>query len=166
MAIPLSTTGSLSPTFVPARPVRLAVKLPSAFALFARFPSALREPLGASVTLSEATPQSNCPPETVRKLVTLLVRIPIKQGWYPTSGSMNTGVLTSQLPTILYISYRNPISGYSKAPWGLSVQSRVTCIFTGTSISPGPSLRQCQIVTPFVRVGTYPTRNFATLGPL
>ena len=31
----------------------------------------------------------------------------------------------------------------SKAPWGLSVQSRVTCIFTGTSISPSPSLRQC-----------------------
>ena len=30
----------------------------------------------------------------------------------------------------------------SKAPWGLSVQSRVTCIFTGISISPGPSLRQ------------------------
>ena len=48
-----------------------------------------------------------------------------------------------RLPTILYILYRNPISGYSKAPWGLSVQSRVTCIFTGTSISPGPSLRQC-----------------------
>jgi len=43
--------GSLSPTFVPARPVRLAVKLPSAFTLFERFPSALREPLGASVTL-------------------------------------------------------------------------------------------------------------------
>ena len=39
--------------------------------------------------------------------------------------------------------YQNPMSGYSKAPWGLSVQSRVTCIFTGTSISPGPSLRQC-----------------------
>lgn len=48
-----------------------------------------------------------------------------------------------RLPTILYILYQNPISGYSKAPWGLSVQSRVTCIFTGTSISPGPSLRQC-----------------------
>ena len=31
----------------------------------------------------------------------------------------------------------------SKAPWGLSVQSQVTCIFTGTSISPSPSLRQC-----------------------
>ena len=55
MAFPLSTTGSLSPTFVPARLVCLAVKLPSAFALVARFLSALREPLGASVTLSEAT---------------------------------------------------------------------------------------------------------------
>ena len=34
MALPLGTTGSLSPTFVPARLVFLAVKLPSAFALF------------------------------------------------------------------------------------------------------------------------------------
>ena len=34
MALPLGTTGSLSPTFVPARPVCLAVKRPSAFALF------------------------------------------------------------------------------------------------------------------------------------
>ena len=46
------------------------------------------------------------------------------------------------LPPILYRQYRNPISSYSKAPRGLSVLSRVTCIFTGTSISPGPSLRQ------------------------
>ncbi len=33
MALPLGTTGSLSPTFVPARHVRLAVKLPCAFTL-------------------------------------------------------------------------------------------------------------------------------------
>lgn len=33
MARPRGTTGSLSPTFVPARHVRLAVRLPSAFAL-------------------------------------------------------------------------------------------------------------------------------------
>ena len=51
MALPCGTTGSLSPTFVPARLVGLAVKLPYAFALFARFPTVLREPLGASVTL-------------------------------------------------------------------------------------------------------------------
>ena len=55
MALPLGTTGSLSPAFASARLVGLAVKLPSAFILFARFPSVLREPLNASVTLSEAT---------------------------------------------------------------------------------------------------------------
>ena len=51
--------------------------------------------------------------------------------------------LLQSLPPILYIKYRNPISGYSKAPWGLSVLSRVTGIFTGTTISPGELLRQC-----------------------
>ena len=34
MALPLETTGSLSPTFVPARLVGLAVKLPYTFTLF------------------------------------------------------------------------------------------------------------------------------------
>ena len=48
-----------------------------------------------------------------------------------------------RLPPILCIQHRNPILGYSKAPWGLSVLSRVTGIFTGTTISPGGLLRQC-----------------------
>ena len=34
------------------------------------------------------------------------------------------------------------MSSYSKAPRGLFVQLRVARIFTGTSISPSPSLRQ------------------------
>ena len=55
MAIPLYTTGSLSPSFLPARPVGLAVKTTYAFALCEWFPTILREPLSASDTLSEAT---------------------------------------------------------------------------------------------------------------
>ena len=51
MALPYGTTGSLTPTFVPARDVSLAVKLPYAFALNGWFPISLREPLHASVTL-------------------------------------------------------------------------------------------------------------------
>ena len=35
------------------------------------------------------------------------------------------------------------MSSYSKAPWGLSVLSQVTGIFTGITISPSPLLRQC-----------------------
>ena len=41
------------------------------------------------------------------------------------------------------VQTQNSISGYSKAPRGLSVLSRVTCIFTGTIISPSLWLRQC-----------------------
>ncbi len=47
------------------------------------------------------------------------------------------------LPPILYMQHRNPISGCSKAPRGLSVLSQVAGIFTGITISPSPSLRQC-----------------------
>ena len=65
------------------------------------------------------------------------------KGGIPTATPyMLTHILPS-LPPILYIHYRNPISSYSKAPWGLSVLSRVTGIFTGTTISPGGLLRQC-----------------------
>ena len=46
------------------------------------------------------------------------------------------------LPPILYINYRNPVSSYSKAPWGLSVLSQVTSIFTSTTISPSTLSRQ------------------------
>ena len=55
MALPRGTTGSLSPTFVSARLVGLAVKLAFAFILGEWFLSILSEPLNASVTLWEAT---------------------------------------------------------------------------------------------------------------
>ena len=35
------------------------------------------------------------------------------------------------------------VSDYSKAQWGLSVESQETGIFTGPTISPGGLLRQC-----------------------
>ncbi len=46
------------------------------------------------------------------------------------------------LPPILRILGSLPASSCSKAPRGLFVLSRVTRIFTGTSISPSPSSRQ------------------------
>ena len=59
-----------------------------------------------------------------------------KSGIPPVTPRNLTAALPS-LPPILYIHFRNPISGYSKAPWGLSVLPQVTGIFTGTTISPG-----------------------------
>ena len=46
------------------------------------------------------------------------------------------------LPPILHMICEDPISCYSKGARGLSVQSRVSGIFTATAISPSPWLRQ------------------------
>ena len=67
MALPFGTTGSLCSTFVPDRLVGLTVKHPCAITLCRRLPIALRVPLGASVTLLEATtpvklPTTQCLP--------------------------------------------------------------------------------------------------------
>ena len=61
----------------------------------------------------------------------------------PTATPQMPKHLFPSVPSILCMQHRNPILGYSKAPWGLSVLSRVTGIFTGTTISPGGLLRQC-----------------------
>ena len=61
----------------------------------------------------------------------------------PTAPPQMPKHLLPSVPSILCMQHRNPILGYSKAPWGLSVLSRVTGIFTGTTISPGGLLRQC-----------------------
>ena len=65
------------------------------------------------------------------------------KGGIPRATPQKLTPLFRSLPPILYIRFRNSISKYSKALWGLSVQSRVIRIFTHTSISPGPLLRQC-----------------------
>ena len=46
------------------------------------------------------------------------------------------------LPPILHILCRNPMPSWSKGSRGLSVPPRVSGIFTGTTISPSPLLRQ------------------------
>ena len=66
MALPCGTTGSLYPSFEPARLVGLTVKLAYAIALYVRLPSVLSEPLEASDTILEATtpvklPTMQCP---------------------------------------------------------------------------------------------------------
>ena len=52
------------------------------------------------------------------------------------------GALQS-LPPILRMLQSDPIISYSKGARGLSVHVRVTGVFTGTTISPSPWLRQC-----------------------
>ena len=64
------------------------------------------------------------------------------KGGIPTLAPRQLASPLLRLPPILYMQYRIPVSGWSKAPWGLSVLARVASIFTGTSISPGALSRQ------------------------
>lgn len=61
----------------------------------------------------------------------------------PTATPRQLALPLLSLPPILYMRYQNPMPSYSKALRGLSVQSRVTSIFTSTTISPSALLRQC-----------------------
>ena len=157
--------GSLNPTFVPARLVSLTVKLPSAFALSGGFPFHLREPLGASVTLLEAT--------TPVKLPAWHGPLPRSrgQGLEPkfSKGGISPAApprLASRLlrlPPILHMLNPNSVPSCSKAPRGLFVLLRVHGIFTAFSISPGPSLRQCPSRYAFRAGRNLPDKEFRYL---
>ena len=79
---------------------------------------------------------------SIRRLHGAMLEFQQQKSGIPTLTPQSLTTLLPSLPPILYIRYRNPMSGYSKALRGLSVQSRVMCIFTHTSISPGPLSRQ------------------------
>lgn len=68
-----------------------------------------------------------------------------------------------RLPPILYKLHKQSISGYSKAPRGLSVLSRVMRIFTHSIISPGLSLRQCPSRCTFRAGRNLPDKEFRYL---
>ena len=123
MAFPLTTTGSLRPTFVSDRLVSLSVKLPSAFALF-RAISVRAEETFARLRYSfggdrpSQTAHLTMSPDQIHGR-----RLELQ---YPKSGIPRMAPRTlarslPSLPPILYMEYRSPISSYSEAPWGLSV---------------------------------------------
>ena len=89
-------------------------------------------------------PQSNYPPDTVRPPAhgRALGRRR-DEGGIPRMAPPGLAPRLQSLPPMLCIRYQNSMPNYSKALRGLSVLSRVMCIFTHTTISPGPLLRQC-----------------------
>jgi hypothetical protein len=69
------------------------------------------------------------------------------------------------LPPILHMHCQNPIPGCSKGARGLSVQSRVSGIFTATTVSPSISSRQ-RPIRYTIRAGrNLPDKEFRSLYP-
>src|SRR5699024_9751799 len=144
MALPCGTTGSLSPTFVPARLVGLAVKLPSAFTLKRMISNHSEGTFERLRYLRRRPPQSNCLSDNVPEPGTGPgLEYSYSQSGIPPAPPRKLALTFPRLPPILYKLHKYSISNYSKAPRGLSVQSRVMRIFTHSIISPGLSLRQC-----------------------
>ena len=139
------TAGSLTPTFVTVRPVSLTVRLVYAFALYNTVSDRseptferLRYPFGGDRPSQTAYLTLSSNQIHGRKL-----ELQHLKGGIPRATPHKLTPMLQSLPPILYKRYQNPILSYSEAPWGLFVQSRVTGIFTGTTISPGGLLRQC-----------------------
>ncbi len=143
MALPLGTTGSLKPAFAPARLVGLAVKHPYTFTLDSWFPTNLRIPSRASVTLSEATAPVKLPARQCPSGYT-----PARLDSQHTQGGISRATLRKlastlhSLPPILHNVYQMSLPSCSKGPRGLSVLLRVNGIFTATATSPSLQLRQ------------------------
>src|SRR6188768_2044178 len=109
----------------------------------AGFHSALGNLWAPPLHFRRRPPQSNYPPDTVpRPAYGSRLESKSNKGGISTSAPPRLAPQLLSLPPILHKLNPNPMSGCSKAPRGLFALARVTCIFTGISISPDPSLRQ------------------------
>ena len=88
-------------------------------------------------------PQSNCPPGMVHLPAHgIVLEFRKQRGGISRLATCRPESTYHRLPPILCDYFQKSVPGYSKALRGLSVQSRVIRIFTYTTISPGPLLRQ------------------------
>ena len=99
--------------------------------------------MGASVTFWEATapvklPARHCPePRSGAPL-----ELKFNEAGIPLLAPPRLTPKLQSLPAILYTLNPSPMPRCSKAPRGLSVLPRVTCIFTGIAVSPSICPRQ------------------------
>ena len=143
MALPCGTTGSLSPTFVPARLVGLAVA-PLCLCTLRMISNHSEGTFGRlRYTLGGDRPSQTAHLTLSRVDKTRRLEFQYSQGGIPPAPppKLALGFKGSRLSctNCTKIQYQATV----KAPRGLSVLSRVTCIFTGTIISPSLWLRQC-----------------------
>jgi hypothetical protein len=145
MALPHGTTGSLGPAFTSARPIGLAVKLPCALTLHRAIANRAERAFG----LLRYLLGGDRPSQTARLALSPArihgTGLEFRRGQSGISRPAPRGPKSplQRLPPILRKPSQNPILGCSKGPRGLSVFPRVRGIFTTTSVSPSPSLRQC-----------------------
>ena len=142
MQFPYTCTGSLCPSFLPARHVCLPVKRPYAIAPYkAGYQSARGHLWKPPLRFWRRPPQSNYPPSSVRTSSALDLRQP--KGRISTAPPAGLASRLLCLRPILHIRCPGAALSCSKGSRGLFVPSRVSGIITDTTISLGSWLRQC-----------------------
>ena len=141
MQFPYTCTGSLCPSFLPARDVSLPVKRPYAIALLkAGYQSARGHLWKPPLRFWRRPPQSNCPPSSVRTYRALDLRR--RKGRISRAAPRGLAPPLRSLRPILHIRRPRSVLSCSKGSRGLFVPSRVIGIFTDTTISLRSWLRQ------------------------
>ena len=141
MQFPYTCTGSLCPSFLPARHVCLPVKRPYAIALCkAGYQSARGHLWKPPLRFWRPPPQSNCPPSSVRTYRALDLRR--RKGRISRAAPRGLAPTLRSLRPILHIRRPRSVLSCSKGSRGLFVPSRVIGIFTDTTISLRSWLRQ------------------------
>src|SRR3569832_3035389 len=166
MALPYRTTGSLSPAFAPARRVCLAVKHPYAFAL----KSAISDRAEGSFVLLRYSLGVDRPSQTTHHTlsparITGLGLNPVHarvvfQGWLHANWRPHFKASHLSYTSMFRVQSKDIVKVHGVFPScrGYTASSQR---FQFRRVSGGDSVA---IVTPFVQVGTYPTRKFATFG--
>ena len=141
MQFPFTCTGSLCPSFLPARDVSLPVKRPYAIALYkAGYQSARGHLWKPPLRFWRRPPQSNYPPSSVRTFCPLDPRQP--EGRISRETPHTLARMLHSLRPILHTGWPGSVLSCSKGSRGLFVPSRVIGIFTDTTISLRSWLRQ------------------------
>src|SRR5206468_2348494 len=95
------------------------------------------------LSFSRQPPQLNCPPDTVPwPAYGSWLESQNPKGGISRLAPPGLAPRLQSLPPILHMKVQDPISGYSKGARGLSVQSRVSGIFTAATVSPSSCRRQ------------------------
>ena len=141
MQFPYTCTGSLCPSFLPARGVPLPVRRPYAIALHkAGYRTARGHLWKPPLRFWRRPPQSNCPPSGVPETSGLDPRQP--KGRISRKAPPRLAPRLQSLRPILHIGWPGSALSCSKGSRGLFVPSRVIGIFTDTTISLESRLRQ------------------------
>src|SRR5438876_4651564 len=111
-------------------------------------------------------PQLNYPPDTVpRPANGTGLESQYSKGGISRLAPRGLAPPLQSLPPILHMKDQDPISGYSKGARGLSVQSRVSGIFTAATVSPSSCRRQ-QSSRYTIRAGrNLPDKEFRSSSP-